>query len=111
MVGHGRGSRQGSHPVVRWGSGAASVDRMRKYLFGTGLFGAVMGGVTLLRAVRHDAPFTWRFALAWVSWGISLALAIGAIVDVRRAESGRIVAPDSPVAGHEDKLLRKRLQS
>jgi hypothetical protein len=83
---------------------------MRKYLFGTGMFGVIMGGVALLRAIRGNAPFTWRVALAWLSWGISLALAVGAVVDIRRAESGRVVAPDSPVAGQEDKLLRKRLR-
>ncbi|WP_243074671.1 hypothetical protein [Microbacterium sp. SS28] len=82
---------------------------MRKYLFGTGLFGVIMGGVALLRALRNNAPFTWRVALAWVSWGISLALAVGAILDVRRAGRGGLVAPDSPIAGQEDKILRKRL--
>ncbi|QIG40385.1 hypothetical protein G5T42_13625 [Microbacterium sp. 4R-513] len=82
---------------------------MRKYLFGTGLLGAITGGVTLLRALRNDAPFTWRVALAWLSWGISLALAIGAIIDVRRAGQGQIVAQDSPIHGREEKILRKRV--
>lgn len=83
---------------------------MRKYLFGTGLLTAITGGAALLRGLRNNAPFTWRVALGWLSWGISLALAIGAIVDVRRAQTGRIAAPDSPVHGHEDKILKKRLQ-
>lgn len=82
---------------------------MRKYLFGTGMFGVLLGGVTLLRALRDNAPFTWRVALAWVSWAITLTLAIGAIVDIRRAETGRLVAPDSPVAGQESKLFERRL--
>lgn len=83
---------------------------MRKYLFGTGLIGAVTSGITLLRALRGDEPFTWRVALAWASWGITLALAIGAIVDTRRASRGGLVAADSPVHGSEDKLLQKRLR-
>lgn len=87
---------------------AASVDGMRKYLFGTGLLGAITGGVTLLRALRNNAPFTWRVALAWLSWAISLALAIGAIIDVRRAETGRHIDADSPVAGKETKLAERR---
>ena len=83
---------------------------MRKYLFGTGLLTAVTGGLTLLRGMREDAPFTWRTALGWLSWGITLTLAIGAIVDVRRASRGGVVATDSPVHGHEKKLLKRRLQ-
>ncbi|MBD3941625.1 hypothetical protein IF188_07950 [Microbacterium sp. NEAU-LLC] len=82
---------------------------MRKYLFGTGIITAFTGGLTLLRALRENEPFTWRTALAWASWGISLALAIGAIVDVRRASRGYLVAGDSPVHGHEKKLLKRRL--
>ena len=62
---------------------------MRKYLFGTGLLTAIIGGLTLLRGLRSDEQFTWRTALAWLSWGITLALAIGAIVDTRRARRGR----------------------
>lgn len=79
---------------------------MRNYVFGTGLVSAVTGGLALLRAMRENEPFTWRVALAWLSWGITLALAIGAVVDTRRARRGEFVAPDSPVAGKEAKLAR-----
>jgi hypothetical protein len=82
---------------------------MRKYLFGTGIISAFMGGITLLRSAR-EGEFTWRTALAWLSWGISLSLAIGSIVDTRRATRGRPVADDSPVHGKEQKLLKKRLR-
>jgi hypothetical protein len=82
---------------------------MRKYLFGTGLFTAITGGMALLRSMRADAPFTWRTALGWISWGISLALAIGAIVDVRRAAQGKMAAPDSPVHGSEKKILQRHV--
>lgn len=83
---------------------------MRKYLFGTGIITAVTGGLTLLRGLRENEPFTWRMALAWLSWGITLALAIGAIVDVRRASRGRLIDEDSPVHGKEKKLLTRRLR-
>lgn len=83
---------------------------MRTYLFRTGLFSALLSLGTLLRGLRGGQPFTWRTALAWLSWGITLALAIGAIVDTRRASQGRLVASDSPVAGREQKLLRRRLR-
>ena len=64
---------------------------MRKYLFGTGLFTAITGGMTLLRGMREDAPFTWRSALGWLSWGISLALAVGAIVGADASELDLVV--------------------
>ena len=63
---------------------------MRRYLFGTGIITAVMGGITLLRGLRSEDRFTWRVGLAWLSWGISLALAIGTIVDTRRASMGKL---------------------
>ncbi|MET2012397.1 hypothetical protein ABXJ56_12655 [Microbacterium chocolatum] len=81
---------------------------MRKYLFGTGIITAITGGMTLLRSLRSDEPFTWRTALAWLSWGISLALAIGTIVDTRRASRGKVVPDDSPVSGKAQKLFEKR---
>lgn len=82
---------------------------MRKYLFGTGIISAVTSGLALLRGTRGDVPFTWRQALAWLSWGITLALAIGTIVDTYRASRGRLIAADSPVSGDEERLLKKRL--
>lgn len=83
---------------------------MRKYLFGTGIISAVTSGLALLRGLRGDVPFTWRQALAWLSWGITLALSIGTIVDTYRASRGRIISTDSPVRGSEEKLFTKRLQ-
>jgi hypothetical protein len=81
---------------------------MRKYLFGTGMLTAITGGLTLLRGLREDAPFTWRSALGWLSWAISVALVVGAIVDIRRAAAGHTIAPDSPVHGQEKKLMQSR---
>ena len=83
---------------------------MRKYVFGTGIISAVTGGLTLLRGLREGERFTWRTALAWLSWGITLALAIGAIVDTRRATRGHLVAGDSPVSGDETKLMKDRVR-
>lgn len=79
-------------------------------LLGSGLLSSLTTGLTLLRGARGDVPFTWRQALAWISWGITLALAIGTIVDTRRASQGKLVATDSPVHGKEQKLLAQRLK-
>lgn len=83
---------------------------MGKYLFGTGVISALTGGLALLRGLRDDERFTWRTALAWLSWGITLSLAIGAIVDVRRASRGEVIADDSPIHGKEKKLLKRRIE-
>ena len=80
---------------------------MRKYLFGSGIIGAATSGLTLLRGLREHEPFTWRQALAWLSWAITVALAIGAIVDLRRESRGLPVDADSGSRGKEQKLLRK----
>ncbi|QKJ19214.1 hypothetical protein [Microbacterium hominis] len=82
---------------------------MRTYLFRTGLFSAITAGMTLMRGLRDD-EFTWRTALAWISWGITLALAIGAIVDTRRARRGTLAPADSPISGKEAKILRARMR-
>ena len=81
-----------------------------RYLFSTGLFGAITTGASLLRGTR-ETPVTWRAVLAWLSWGISLALAIGAAVDMRRAEHGIAVAADSPLAPKQDKQAKKQLKA
>ena len=81
-----------------------------RYLFSTGLIGAITAGMSLLRGTR-EAPVTWRAVLAWISWGITLALAIGAAVDMRRDERGFTVAEDSPLAPHQAKRAKKQLKA
>ena len=76
--------------------------------FGSGLLSSITSGLALLRAARDDAPFTWRQALAWLSWGITLALSIGNIVDTYRASKGKLVAGDSPVSSSEQHALLKK---
>lgn len=80
---------------------------MRKYLFGTGIIGAVTSGMTLLRGMSGQR-FTWRTALAWLSWGITLALAIGAIVDERRTAKGLVI--EHPEPSKEELKMLKRLR-
>ena len=76
-----------------------------RYLFSTGLFAAITTAISLLRGTR-DAPITWRAVLAWLSWCITFALAIGAVVDTRRDERGVQVAADSPLAPTQAKRAR-----
>lgn len=75
---------------------------MRKYVTGTGIVGVVLSGITMLRG-SDEQRFTWRIALAWISWGLSLILAIGMILDIRRVSRGGSVDEDSPLYGREEK--------
>ena len=77
---------------------------MRKYLLGTGIIGAITSGYSLLKG-SDQQPFTWRVALAWLSWAITVALSLGMILDIRKASRGGIVAVDSPIAGSEYKYV------
>jgi len=78
---------------------------MRKYLLGTGIIGAITSGYSLLRGADQQ-PFTWRVALAWLSWAITFALSLGMILDIRKASKGGTVSDDSPIAGSEYKYVR-----
>ncbi|MFJ4224887.1 hypothetical protein [Microbacterium sp. NPDC089695] len=77
------------------------------YLTGTGLLGAIMSGVALLRGSR-ETKITWRAALAWFSWAITFALAIGAVIDTRRLNQGKPVSPDSPLYAKQQKDILKK---
>lgn len=84
---------------------------MRKYLFGTGLLSAITSGFSVFRTLRSEEPFTWRTALGLLSWGITLALAIGAVVDTRRSARGKLIAGDSPLSkGEQKRLLKERIK-
>jgi hypothetical protein len=77
------------------------------YLTGTGLLGAIMSGVSLLRGSR-ETKITWRVALGWLSWAITFALAIGAVIDTRRYNHGKPVAEDSPLYAKQQKDISKQ---
>lgn len=51
---------------------------MRKYLLNPGVISSLTGAVPVLKATR-SGPRDWRLALLWASWGIGVALALGAI--------------------------------
>ncbi|WP_306232277.1 hypothetical protein [Agrococcus beijingensis] len=51
---------------------------MRKYLFNAGVLSSVASGMAVVKATRQGKK-DWRLALLWVSWGIGVALAMGAV--------------------------------
>lgn len=55
------------------------VDDVRKFLFNGSFLAAVFGAWSVVQTTRKG-PRDWRVILMWVSWGISLALAIGSVL-------------------------------
>ncbi|WP_206447260.1 hypothetical protein [Agrococcus sp. KRD186] len=51
---------------------------MRKYLFNAGVLSSITSGMAVVKATR-SGPRDWRLALLWASWGIGVALALGAV--------------------------------
>lgn len=57
---------------------------MRRVIFNTAVLGAAAGVVGAIRATARG-PRDWRLVLVWVSWGINVAIAVGTVVEERRA--------------------------
>lgn len=53
---------------------------MRKYLTNGAILSSVFGAVGVLKASK-EGPRDWRLALMWVSWGISVAIAVGSVIE------------------------------
>ena len=51
---------------------------MRKYLFNGSLLGAVAGGWSIFQ-ITKEGPRDWRLILMWISWGLTVAIAVGTI--------------------------------
>lgn len=53
---------------------------MRKFIFSTSVLGAVFGGWgTLQQTLR--GPRDWRLILMWISWGLTVAVAVGTVAE------------------------------
>ncbi|MET3769457.1 membrane-associated phospholipid phosphatase [Marisediminicola sp. UYEF4] len=53
---------------------------MRKFIFSSSVISALFSGWSTLQMTRQG-PRDWRVALMWVSWALSLAIAIGTVLD------------------------------
>jgi hypothetical protein len=51
---------------------------MRKYLFNGSLLSAVAGGWSIFQTTKQG-PRDWRLILMWISWGLTIAIAVGTI--------------------------------
>ncbi|MGV8857674.1 hypothetical protein [Rhodoglobus sp.] len=52
---------------------------MRKFLFNSSLLSAVAGGWSIFQTTKQG-PRDWRLILMWISWGLTVAIAVGTIV-------------------------------
>jgi hypothetical protein len=58
---------------------------MRKYIFSGTVISALFGGLSTVQATRKG-PRDWRLALMWISWGLTVAIAVGTVI--KEAENG-----------------------
>lgn len=56
---------------------------MRKFIFSTTVLGAIFGGWTTLQQTRRG-PRDWRLILMWLSWALTVAIAIGTVAENAR---------------------------
>jgi hypothetical protein len=59
---------------------------MRKFIFNGSIISAIFGGFGTVQATRHG-PRDWRLILMWISWGATLAIAIGTVIEQARDSS------------------------
>jgi hypothetical protein len=52
---------------------------MRKYIFSGTVISALFGGLSTVQATR-SGPRDWRLILMWISWGLTVAIAVGTVV-------------------------------
>ncbi|WP_309617522.1 hypothetical protein [Salinibacterium sp.] len=59
---------------------------MRRFIFNTTLLSAIVGGWGTVQSTRKG-PRDWRLVLMWISWGATVAIAVGTIVEQSRNDN------------------------
>ena len=59
---------------------------MRRFIFNTTLLSAIVGGWGTVQSTRKG-PRDWRLILMWISWGATVAIAVGTIVEQSRNDN------------------------
>lgn len=52
---------------------------MRRFLFNTSIISSLFGVIGVVQSTRRG-PRDWRLVLAWVSWGLTVAIAVGTVI-------------------------------
>lgn len=58
---------------------------MRKFILNTSVLSAVASGWGVVQTTRRG-PRDWRLVLMYVSWGISVAIAVGTVIEQSKAD-------------------------
>jgi hypothetical protein len=53
---------------------------MRKFLFSGAVLSALFSGIGVVKATQRG-PRDWRLILMWISWGLSVAIAVGTVIE------------------------------
>ena len=59
---------------------------VRRFIFNTTLLSAIVGGWGTVQSTRKG-PRDWRLVLMWISWGATVAIAVGTIVEQSRNDN------------------------
>lgn len=62
---------------------------MRKFLFSGAIISALFSGLGVVNATRQG-PRDWRLVLMWISWGLSVAVAIGTVIEEDKVSRGEL---------------------
>lgn len=60
---------------------------MRKFLFNTSILSSLFGIWGLVQTTRRG-PKDWRLIAMWVSWGLTVAIAVGTVVKETQDNDG-----------------------
>lgn len=52
---------------------------MRKFIFNSSVISSLFGAVGLFKTTS-SGPRDWRLILMWLSWGMTVAIAIGTVI-------------------------------
>ena len=58
---------------------------MRRFIFSSSVISALFSGWGTLQATRLG-PRDWRLVLMWITWALSIAIAIGTVLDESRRD-------------------------
>ena len=58
---------------------------MRRFIFSGTVLSALFGGLSTVQATRNG-PRDWRLALMWISWGLTVAIAVGTVIEDAKSD-------------------------
>lgn len=53
---------------------------MRKFILNTSVLSSLFGAVGVIQTTRRG-PRDWRLILMWIAWAISVAIAVGTVIE------------------------------